>query len=124
MDKNRISKFLSTGADIAGGVAGGAIGLIGGPAGAMLGGGLGVAITHGLKEIVNRQLSQRENARAAASAAYIFTGIQSKPDSGAQIRQDSFFNNSNGRSSAEELFEGVLLKCKDHIFAKPKTVYE
>lgn len=118
MDKDKLKKFLETGADIAGGVAGGAIGLIGGPVGAILGGGLGVAITNGVKEIINRQLAERENARTAASTAYMFTGIQNRLDSGTQIRQDSFFDNSNGRSSAEELFEGVLLKCKDQYQEK------
>ena len=118
MDKNKLKKYLETGADIAGGIAGGAIGLIGGPAGAILGGGLGVALTSGVKEIVNRNLAEREKSRTAASVAYIFTGIQNKLDSGIQVRQDSFFDSSNGRSSAEELFEGVLLKCKDQYQEK------
>ncbi|MBB4119896.1 hypothetical protein GGR32_002207 [Mesonia hippocampi] len=118
MDKDKIKKYLETGADIAGGVAGGAIGLIGGPAGAILGGGLGVALTSGIKEIISRKLAERENARTAASAAFMFTGIQNNLDLGVQIRQDSFFDNTNGRSSAEELFEGVLLKCKDQYQEK------
>jgi hypothetical protein len=118
MDKDKIKEYLETGADIAGGVAGGAIGLIGGPAGAILGGGLGVALTSGIKEIINRRLGERENARTAASTAYMFTGIQNNLDLGVQVRQDSFFDNSNGRSSAEELFEGVLLKCKDQYQEK------
>ena len=118
MNKDKIKKYLETGADIAGGVVGGAIGLIGGPEGALLGGGLGVTVTSGIKEIISRKLAERENARTAASAAYMFTGIKQKLDSGLQIRQDSFFSNTNGRSSAEELFEGVLLKCKDQYQEK------
>jgi hypothetical protein len=118
MNEDKIIKYLETGVDIAGGVAGGAIGLIGGPLGAMLGGGLVPLITNGLKEIINRNLAKRENARTAASAAYMLTGIQEKFDSGIQVRQDSFFDNSNGRSSAIELFEGVLLKCKDQYQEK------
>ena len=118
MNKDKVKKFLETGADIAGGVAGGAIGLIGGPTGAILGGGLGVVLTHGIKEIIKKQLSERESSRTAAAVAYIFTGIQEKLDSGIQIRQDSFFDNINGRSSGEELFEGVLIKCKDQYQEK------
>ena len=118
MNKDKVKKFLETGADIAGGVAGGAIGLIGGPTGAILGGGLGVVLTHGIKEVIKKQLSERESSRTAAAVAYIFTGIQEKLDSGIQIRQDSFFDNINGRSSGEELFEGVLIKCKDQYQEK------
>lgn len=118
MNEEKIKKYLGTGADIAGGVAGGAIGLIGGPEGAVLGGGLGVLISNGVKEIINRTLAKRENARTAASTAYMLTGIQEKLNLGIQIRQDSFFDNSNGRSSADELFEGVLLKCKDQYQEK------
>lgn len=118
MDKEELKGYLEKGTEIAGGIVGGAIGLIGGPAGALLGGGLGAAITIGVKEIISRQLSHKQNARTSASVAYIFTGIQEQLESGKQIRSDDFFNNDNRRSSAEELFEGVLIKCKDEYQEK------
>ncbi len=118
MDKDKLKSYLEKGTDITGGAVGGAIGLIGGPVGAILGGGLGVALSIGVKEIISRHLSERENSRTAASTAYVITGIKDKLDSGLQIRTDNFFDNSTGRSSADELFEGVLLKCKDQYQEK------
>nr|WP_068889551.1 hypothetical protein [Pedobacter panaciterrae] len=118
MDKEELKNYLSKGSEIAGGAVGGAIGLIGGPAGAVLGGTLGAAFVIGIKEVINRQLSNRQEMRVAASAAYALTGTQHKLESGMSIRTDDFFDNSVERSSAEELFEGILLKCKDQYQEK------
>jgi hypothetical protein len=133
MNKKDLKIYLDKGTDIVGGAIGGALGLIGGPVGAIAGGAFGVAITHGIKEIVNRQLSNRQEVRVAASTVYILSGISQKLEEGAQIRQDDFFNNVNGRSNAEELFEGIVLKCKDqyqekkiHFLSKiyEKTIFD
>ncbi|OXB03820.1 hypothetical protein B0A81_17620 [Flavobacterium plurextorum] len=133
MKKKELQRYLEKGTDIAGGAIGGALGLIGGPVGAIAGGALGVTITHVIKEFINRQLSNRQEVRVSASTVYILTGINNKLENGEQIRQDNFFDNQNGRSNAEELFEGVILKCKDqyqekkiHFLSKiyEKTVFD
>jgi len=133
MKREELKKYLDKGTDIVGGGIGGALGLIEGPLGAIAGGALGVALTHGIKEIVNRQLSNRQEVRVSASTVYILSGITEKLENGEQIRQDDFFENDNGRSSAEELFEGIILKCKDqyqekkiHFLSKiyEKTIFD
>jgi len=122
MNQEKIKDYLSKGSEIAGGAVGAAIGLVGGPIGAIMGGALGNAFVIGIKEIINRQLSNRQEMRVAASTAYILTDVQAKLDQGYQVRSDSFFDNNNGRSSAEELFEGIILKCKDQ-YQEKKIVY-
>jgi len=118
MNREELKKYLDQGIDIVGGGIGGALSLIGGPLGAIGGGALGVAITHGIKEILDRQLSNRQEIRVSASTVYILSGIAGKLENGEQIRQDNFFENEYGRSSAEELFEGIILKCKDQYQEK------
>lgn len=118
MDKEILKGYLEKGTDIAGGAVGGAIGLIGGPAGAILGGSLGVAISIGVKDFINRQLSNRQEVRVAASTVFALNEIRKRVEHGEIVRSDNFFDNSTGRSSAEELFEGVLLKCKDQYQEK------
>jgi hypothetical protein len=121
MENEKIKDFIGKGAEIAGGAVGGAIGLIGGPVFAILGGTLGAAFVVGIKEVINRQLSNRQEMRVAASTAYILTDVKEKLDHGYQVRTDSFFDATNGRSTAEELFEGILLKCKDQY--QEKKIY-
>jgi len=118
MDKEKVIEYLKLGSEIAGGVAGGAIGLIEGPAGAMIGGGAGVIVGKGLAELTERFLSNRETIRASASAAYSITAIDSRIKQGEELRTDDFFDAVNGRSKAEELFEGVLIKCKNEYQEK------
>ena len=133
MKREELKNYLDKGTDIAGGAIGGALGLIGGSIGVIAGGALGVAITYGIKEILNRQLSNRQEVRVSASTVYILSGINEKLEKGEQIRQDDFFDNQNGRSNAEELFEGIILKCKDqyqekkiHFLSKiyEKTIFD
>ena len=118
MNKNEMLKYLQHGAEITGGLVGGAIGALGGPEGAVIGGGVGVAISCGLKEVVGKVLSQREIVRIAASADYMISGVQGRLNAGESVRRDGFFDYSEGRSSASELFEGTLVKCKDQYQEK------
>lgn len=118
MKKNELKNYLDKGTDITGGAIGGALGLIGGPVGAIAGGALGVAITQGIKEFINYQFSNRQEVRVAASTTYILTGINNNLKNGLQIRQDSFFDINISRNNATELFEGVVLKCKDQYQEK------
>jgi len=118
MDKDKLIEYLKTGSEIAGGVVSGAIGLIGGPAGAMIGGGAGIVVSKGLIELTERFLSNRESTRASASAAYSIININDRIEKGEELRNDDFFDATDGRSKAEELFEGVLIKCKNEYQEK------
>jgi hypothetical protein len=118
MDKEKLKGWLEKGTEITGAAVGGALGLIGGPVGAVLGGVVGTTFAIAVKDMIGRQLSNRQEMRVAASASYILTDVQQRLANGGQVRQDAFFDSSNGRSSAEELFEGVLLKCKDEYQEK------
>lgn len=117
--RKRVKKLLKTGAEIIGGAAGGAIGFIGGPAGAIGGGVAGVLVSKGLVEFCDRFLSRREQVRDGAAAGLVAVGIEQRMQSGEQLRLDSFFEGHDiTRSKAGELFEGILLKCKNEYQEK------
>ena len=120
MEKENNSLILiQTGAETFGAVIGGAIGLLGGPVGAIGGSVAGVLISKGLSEFAGKFLSKREQARAGAAAGLTILGVQEKIDNGLVLRQDGFFNfDEINRSKAEELFEGILLKCKNEYEEK------
>ncbi len=115
LDEDKIKSLLSDGSAITGAASGSAIGfLIGGPVGAALGGLSGVVIGRTLLEIAGRLLSHRETVRIGATATFAITKIKERLDSGDKLRNDGFFKEQEeGRSDAEEIFEGVLLKAKN-----------
>ncbi len=114
-DEDKVRSLISMGSDITGAAAGGIIGfLTGGPAGAAVGGPLGVLIRRALSDITNRVLSTREKIRVGATAQFAITKIKERLNSGDKLRSDGFFEEKQkGRSDAEEIFEGVLLKAKN-----------
>ncbi len=118
MDREKLKDYLSKGTEITGAAVGGAIGLIDGPAGAILGGALVSAITIGVKEFISRQLSNRQEVRISASTAYLLIGIKNRIDNGESVRTDIFLPQDGERSSVQELFEGVLIKCKEEYQEK------
>ncbi|NQU27229.1 MAG: hypothetical protein HQ528_02965 [Candidatus Marinimicrobia bacterium] len=113
VDVDKIIKIIKTSSEITGSIAGGAIGLIGGPGGVILGGVSGVMITKGLIELTDRYLTNREKLRVAAAVTYSINSIGHRLESGEQVRTDNFFSESDGRSHAAELIEGILLKCRN-----------
>jgi hypothetical protein len=121
MTENGITpkRLLETGTEIAGAAVGGAFGFFANnPIAAISGASIGAVISKGLfyiiSDIANRQLSNREQIRVGAAAAFALSAINDMLNQGRQPRQDDFFDNENGkRSSAEELFEGILLKSKN-----------
>lgn len=121
--ENKSKKLIQTGIETFGAVVGGAISLIDGPTGTFGGGIAGVIISKGLSELADRFLSNREQARVGVAAGLSITGIQQNIDNGLTPRDDDFFD-SNGinRSKAEELFEGILIKCKNE-FEEKKIAY-
>lgn len=115
VEKESISDILKLGGEIAGAAVGGALGfLAGGPttaAGAAI---VGLAAEKLLADVAVRQLSRREQIRIGAVASLAIAEIQAILGRGQGPRQDGFFDPIHGgRSSAEELFEGVLLKSKN-----------
>jgi hypothetical protein len=115
MDKERTKSILTTGTEIAGAAVGGAIGFIAGGPGAAAGAGiLGVGVTKVLQDVCDRVLSNRESVRIGATASFAICAIKEKVENGRLPRDDGFFGtNSNGRNSADEIFEGVLLAAKN-----------
>lgn len=119
MSNEKLKTFLKKGAEITGGIVGGAVGLIGGPIGSIAGGGLGVLSAQLIQEIIERSLSNRQQIRIAATSTFIFDGIKKRLDNGETIRNDSFFERSiYDRSNAEELFEGTLMRCANQFQEK------
>ncbi len=114
-DEDKVKSLISMGSDITSAAAGGIIGfLTGGPAGAAVGGPLGILIRKALSDITNRVLSTREKIRVGATAQFAITKIKERLNSGDKLRSDGFFEEKQkGRSDAEEIFEGVLLKAKN-----------
>ncbi len=112
---DKIKSLISMGGEITGPAAGSAIGfLVGGPGGAAVGGLSGVIISRGLSDITGRLLSKREKVRVGATATYAITKVKARLDSGDELRNDGFFQDKGkGRTDAEEIFEGVLLKAKN-----------
>ncbi len=116
---NKALVLIKTGAETFGAGIGGAIGLLGGPLGSIGGSVAGVLISKGLSEFADKYLSNREQARVGAAAGLTILGVQEKIDNGLVLRQDGFFNfDKINRSKAEELFEGILLKCKNEYEEK------
>jgi len=85
-----------------------------GPSGIIIGNVIGDGIEKVLNDIANRVLSKREEERVGASSILILKKINERLKSGYKPRNDDFFSKKvNNRSSADEIFEGVLLKCKN-----------
>lgn len=83
-------------------------GALGGLAGAAVG-----AITQTLMDLLDRAVSQREDRRQGFAAAYAISVIQRRLKAGDALRSDGFWSPEiANRSQAEQLFEGVLLRCK------------
>ncbi len=113
-----LRKFLSGGAEIAGGAVGGAIGfLAGGPVGATVAGAASVAAAKALtavgKEVSDRLLGPREAVRVGGVLALASDEIARRIEQGETLRSDGFFDAVVGqRSNAEEVAESVLLKSQ------------
>ena len=82
--------------------------------GAIAGTVLGEIVEKGFEDFLNRFLSHREQLRIKSAASYAITKIKALLDSGNAPRDDEFFQQDETKcSSADEIFEGVLLKAKN-----------
>ena len=113
-----IRRLINSGAEIAGGAVGGALGfLAGGPVGAALLGAGGAAAAAALKHIgeeaSERLLGPREQVRVGGVLAIAAGEIHQRLERGESIRTDGFFESKgSSRSDAEEVAESVLLKSQ------------
>ncbi|MCZ6770805.1 MAG: hypothetical protein O7G83_02305 [Proteobacteria bacterium] len=114
----RFRNLIDSGAEIAGGAVGGALGfLAGGPVGAAALGAGGAAAATALKHIgqeaSERLLGPREKVRVGGVLAIAAAEISQRIESGEKVRSDGFFEEQpSGRSDAEEVAENVLLKSQ------------
>lgn len=110
----KVIEILKTGAEIAGGVTGAAISLYSGsPEALLFGAALNPVIKNLFLDFTNRTLSRREEIKIGAAADFAIVKIAKYLESGLKPRNDDFFDyDVNKRSNADEIFEGVLLKCK------------
>ena len=118
----RLRVMIDKGAELAGGTAGPAVGavigsLFAGPVGTAVGGGIGAAATMAFKaighELSSRFLSPREQARIGGVFTLAAAEIVERCQSGESVRDDGFFDTGgSGRSEAEEVWEGALLKSQ------------
>lgn len=127
---DKLHAIIATGSEMVGAASGGVLGfLMGGPVGAAAGGAAGVAIskasTKVLIDVANRSLSQREEIRIGAAATFAIQNIQRKLEIGEHPRNDGFFQTQQyaSRTSAEEIFEGVLLKSKNEHEEKKVRIF-
>ena len=110
--------MIDSGADIASGAIGGALGfLAAGPLGAAVAGAGGVAAASALKKIGNevseRFLGPREQVRVGGTLALAAEHIRDRLERGERVRTDGFFeNHRKGRNDAEEVAESVLLRSQ------------
>lgn len=80
---------------------------------------IGPVITTVINKCFSRNLSQQEEFKLKFATAYLIEEIQSRTDSGKKIRTDGFFDRADvHRSSAEQVLEGTLLKCKNQFIDK------
>lgn len=87
--------------------------VVAGPIGAVAGGVAGTLIKYGLEEFMDRWLTPKEVKRVGTSAEFIINEINQRLQKGDELNVELFESRSNEISDAEELFEGVLLKCKN-----------
>lgn len=83
---------------------------VAGPVGAIIGAGIGSVISDISNDVLSRYLSKKEKDRIVLVKDVTTEKIEENIKAGKILRNDDFFsNNINNRSTAEEIYEGVLL---------------
>ena len=119
--EDNAKEMILKGAGMVGEAGGGAIVgfLFGGPLGAAAGAIAPLVVTP-IKEIIvdiaNRYMSPREKIKVGMAAFYACSKIREHIENADKLRNDDFFEKKEmGRSDAEAIFDGTVLKCKsDH----------
>jgi hypothetical protein len=122
---NHVRGFTAGGGRVVGGVAGAAVGLLGGPVAALAGGAAGAAIGDVLAsasiEFYDRHLARRQSVRAAGALAVATVEINDRLAAGEVPRQD-FTDDTSDESDAAEVLEGTLLTAANS-FEQRKVPY-
>lgn len=97
--------------EVAGAVVAAGIGLaIPGPAGAVIGATFGAVFSNLSSDILSRALSKKEKERIERVKEETIKTIEENEKKGKTLRNDGFFTNTiKDRSSAEEIYEGILI---------------
>ena len=117
-EHDKIQELINSGSDIVGAATGGILGFfVAGPLGAAAGSAGGTIVAKGLskigKELKQRVLGNREEARIGATVSYAVLKIQENLSKGKTIREDDFFKNEiNSRTDADEVLEGILISSQ------------
>jgi hypothetical protein len=129
-EQENTKSLVEMGADIAGNVAGAAVGfIVAGPTGSVIGAAATPVITGILKtigsEIRSRLYSDRELIRAGGALAFAVQKIQSNIETGRTLRSDNFFDDDtvSDRGAAKEILEGVLLAAQKEYQEKKVRFY-
>ena len=127
----RLRGLISKGAELAGGAAGPAVGMVigsflAGPAGTAVGGTVGTAATMAVKaighDLSSRLLSPREQLRVGGVYTLAAGEIVERCGNGERVRDDGFFGTGGGeRSDAEEVWESTLQKSQREAEEKKLT---
>jgi len=113
-DETRVRRFLESGAEVVGSLAGAGLGtLIGGPVGTVMGAVAPTIVMRSLQrsigEVMQRELGKREQARISGALLVAAEQITHRLHRGESPRQDGFFDPRNGRRpDADEIAEGVV----------------
>lgn len=79
---------------------------------------IGAILPEVLNDFASRHLSEREKIRVGAVGYYAIKKIKTNLDENATINKEFVKKLDNHRSSAEELFEGILIKAKNEAEEK------
>jgi hypothetical protein len=117
-DGEAARELIRASSDTVGAAVGGALGLVGSPIGAVGGAAGGVVVArvlrHAALEIRERVLAPRQTVRVADTYTLAADAISARLMRGDPLREDGFLDEDRdlrGRSPAEELLEGVLLRA-------------
>lgn len=125
-DRNSAELIIVKGAQLAGALVGGGVGVFGGPVGALLGGAAGIAAGDALAGIgleVMARMTERGAKRTAAAVLLIGQDTHEHQERGEEPRQDGFFDERGElRPEAHELFEAILLAAANS-FEERKLPY-
>ena len=117
-DNDNVTQLFNNYAEIVGGGIGAVLGFLAGdPVTSAFSGAGGAAAAGMLKTIgqdfSERQLSSQEDLRVGKVLVITAQEIYQRRKNGEDFRDDGFFNKRpTGRSDAEEVAEGILLKCQ------------
>lgn len=86
---------------------------------------LGPIVTSGIKDVLNRSLSNMENQRIDIVFKQIKTKVEQRIEKGDLPRRDDDFyvKDEYGQTSASKLLEETLIKCKQEFEAKKLNYY-